>query len=514
VRIITSSLARAIAAAALADASITTAAVAIGGFTIAARSIAAFAVVAFTTGALSFATAARAAPLTFEWERGDPWVRDLAWPASASAPGVAPRSVAASDPEFALHYSEIEGGPDAAWRNHEADRAREGAHATLEAGVVARAGERASLRLRPRAIASRDGARVSWPEALATLRFGAGALDVGRTRLWLGPALHGSLLLSTNAHPLDLVRLRAEGPVPARIAFFPDLRGLSGGLALAFLRDENRDFPNPHLGLLHVGSRFGSWLEVGFYRTMLFAGEGRRFRWSLDNIGGLLFADGENDPDPAENLSDQLGAVAVVARLDALFAGEAGGVGAGDAGGADASVDGGADARDGLWLYYEYAGEDNLRGLLLRNPGVSGGVRWTRGAWEAVAEFANNRRRAVPWYSHAVYSSGYTYRGVVLGHHMGGDAREIVVAAAAPLPEARRARVFAGREEALFLSRPSAANLWTLAASVEGVARAGRAALAVDIIARWGRDYPIDLLGPIERLRASARVTWRVGGGA
>ncbi len=475
-------------------------------FTLAARSLATLTLAALTLAPLAIAPAALAVPLTTEWETGDSWVRDLTWPSSVAAPGVAPRSVPASDPEIALHYSEVEGGRDAAWRNHEADRAREGAHATLEAGVVARAGERASVRLRPRARASHDGARVSWLEALATLRFGAGALDVGRTRLWLGPGLHGSLLLSTHARPLDLVRLRAEGPVRARIAFFPDLRGLSGGFALAFLRDADRDFPNPHLGLLHVGSRFGSWLEVGLYRTMLFAGEGRRFRWSLDNVGGLLFADGENDPDLAENLSDQLGAVAVVARLDALFAEEADDNEAGDAEGAD--------ARDGLWLYYEYAGEDNLRGLLLRNPGVSGGVRWTRGAWEAVAEFANNRRRSALWYTHAVYTSGYTYRGVVLGHHMGGDAREIVVAAAAPLPGARRARVFAGREEALFSSRPSAAEVWTLAGSVEGVARAGRAALAVDVIARWGRDYPIDLLGPIERLRASARVTWRPGGGA
>ncbi len=487
-----------------------------------ARAIAALALAPLALARLAIAPAAHAAPITYEWEAGDAWVRDFTWPASgasaggAASPGVAPRSVPQSDPEFAFHYSEIEGGREAVWRNHEADRAREGTHATLEAGVVARAGERASLRLRPRALASRDGARVSWLEALATLRFGAGALDLGRTRLWLGPALHGSLLLSTHAHPLDLVRLRAEGPVPARIAFFPDLRGLSGGFALALLRDEDRDFPNPHLGLLHLGARFGSWLDVGFYRTVLFAGEGRRFRWSLDNIGGLLFADGENDPDPAENLSDQLGAVAAVARLDALFAGgvgdsEASGVGAGDEG---AGEDDGADSRDGVWLYYEYAGEDNLRGLLLRNPGVSGGARWTRGAWEAVVEFANNRRRAVPWYSHAVYTSGYTYRGVVLGHHMGADAREIVVAAAAPLPGARRARVFAGREAALYSSRPSAAAVWTLAASVEGVARAGRAALAVDVIARWGRDYPIDLLGPIERLRASARVTWRPGGGA
>lgn len=468
------------------------------------------ALAALALAASVLAGPARAASI--EWETGDPWIRDFLWRAGAGAPGVEPRSIPPSDPEIAIHVSEIEGGDDAAWRNHEGDRASEGVHATLEAGAVAGAGERASIRLRPRAIVSRDGARVTWLEALAALRFGAFALDAGRTRLWLGPGLHGSLLLSTHARPLDLVRLRAQGPVMARIPFLPDVHALSGGFAVAFLRDQDRDFPNPHLGLLHVGARFGSWLDVGFYRTMLFAGEGRHFAWSLDNVGELLFADGENDPDPEENLSDQLGAAAFVARLDALFAEWAGDPpveGDRERGG---SSEGGGDSSGGLWVYYEYAGEDNLRGLLLRNPGVLGGVRWANGPWEAAIEFANNRRRSSTWYSHVVYTSGYTYRGVVLGHHMGGDARDIVVEAAAPLPGGRRVLAFAGREEALFSSRPSPAEAWMIGGSMEDVVRAGGAALAVDFIAQWGRDYPIDVLGSIERLRATLRVAWRPGG--
>lgn len=459
--------------------------------------------------ALFTPTSVIAIPIRASWETGDPWVRDLVRPlpvfdpadtlgaGDAGAGGVA--GLPASDPEIGIHFSEIEGGREAAWRNHEGDRVHQGVHATIEGGAVVRigAGDRASIRLRPRILLSGGGARLSWLEALATLRFGAGALDVGRTRRWLGPALHGSLLLSTNAHPLDLVHLRAAGPVPRELPFFPDLRSLSGGVALAFLSDDERDFPNPLLGILHVGSRWGSWLAIDLHRTILFAGEGRHFEWSLENLGDLLFADGENSNNPSENLSDQLGAASIVVRLDALF---------------DDPARDARGARDGLWAYYEYAGEDNLKGRLLRNPGVTAGIRWSSGGWEIVGELANNRASAAPWYSHTVYTSGYTYRGVILGHHMGGGAREVVVSAAAPLPGARRVRLFAGREEALF-GRGTPSRLWTIAGVGEDLLRRGDAALALDVLVRWGRRYPIEELGPIERARVSLRLSWRPDNG-
>src|SRR5262245_39298212 len=147
------------------------------------------------------ATPARAVSLRLDWETGEPWVRDLVRPFPLDSLDTLNARLPGSDPEIGIHFSDIEGGEEAEWPNHEGDPARQGASATVEAGAVVGVGSHGilSVRLRPRAILSGDVAHVSWLEALATIRFGPAALDVGRTRLWLGPGLHGSLLLSTNA---------------------------------------------------------------------------------------------------------------------------------------------------------------------------------------------------------------------------------------------------------------------------------------------------------------------------
>ncbi len=436
-------------------------------------------------------TRASSPPFSWQWDAGPAWLRD------AAMPGTAWPDLPASAPELAIHSSEIEGGDAAAWRNHEGDPAHDGMHATLEAGGRARVGRRVTIRFRPRAIAWESGARVSWLEANAAVRAGPASLEAGRTRLWLGPARHGSLLLSTNAHPLDLVHLRLAGSTPARIPALPDLASLGGGAAVAFLTDARRDYPNPDLGVLYLRSQWSTWLAIDVYRTLLFAGEGRGFRVGWTSLGDLLAARDENGPGGAENPSDQIAAAAVEVRVDALLAANRG---------RSPREDGGA------WIYYEYAGEDNLRRFKLRDRGITMGARWTRREWDFTAEYARNHDNPAIWYAHSVYTSGYTYRGTILGHHMGGDAQDFAMSAAAPLPGGRRARVFGERRDALFESQRRHSEEWTLGGSVENVWRSGRAAVSTDLLFRWGRRYPIATLGPIERARASVRVAWRLGG--
>jgi hypothetical protein len=95
---------------------------------------------------------------------------------------------------------------------------------------------------------------------------------------------------------------------------------------------------------------------------------------------------------------------------------------------------------------------------------------------------------------------------------MGGDAQDAAIGVAAPVAGGRRLALFLEREEALFnerdrIGRPPAAR-WTAAASAERLARVGRVAIAVDLIARWGDEFPIEALGAIERKRASVRLAW------
>jgi len=410
------------------------------------------------------------------------------------APARAALTARADSAEIALHTSDIEGGRSALWRNHDGDAARQGLAATLEVGGAVRAGSHAGLALRPRLSLAGGDARVTWLEALLSLRAGGAQLDAGRTRLWLGPARYGSLLLSNNAHPLDLVHAHVGGSTANSIPILRALRGFRGGAAVAWLREDDRDYPNPNLGVLYIVSEWSDWLEVDLHRTMLFGGEGRGFRVSWESLADLLFARGsENSLDPAENLSDQLAAIAFVARPDLLLA---------------RWIDTARIEEGGMRAFYEYAGEDNLDGWIPQNPGIATGLTVWRRAWEIHAELAVNRKDTAPWYEHSIYRSGYRYRGVILGHHMGSDANDATLALAAPLPRGRRLRALAGRRAALFTERDQPATEWSIATSVENVWRRGRAALAADLLVRWGNDWPTERLGAIERRRVSLRWTW------
>jgi hypothetical protein len=96
-------------------------------------------------------------------------------------------------------------------------------------------------------------------------------LLAGRDSLWWGPALHGSLVMSNNAPPLDQVRLGAAEP------FLLPLIGrwLGPTKVLAFLAqlEERRDFKDASLfGMRGTIAPF-SFLELGISRMVQFGGD-------------------------------------------------------------------------------------------------------------------------------------------------------------------------------------------------------------------------------------------------
>ncbi|HUG36045.1 MAG TPA: capsule assembly Wzi family protein, partial [Candidatus Limnocylindrales bacterium] len=96
-------------------------------------------------------------------------------------------------------------------------------------------------------------------------------LLVGRESLWWGPGLHGSLIMSNNAPPLDQIRLGSAEPFllpwvgewvgPMKILFF-----------LAQL-EERRDHPRAKLAGMRATVSPFSFLELGVSRTVMFDGE-------------------------------------------------------------------------------------------------------------------------------------------------------------------------------------------------------------------------------------------------
>jgi hypothetical protein len=78
-------------------------------------------------------------------------------------------------------------------------------------------------------------------------------------------------------------------------------------------------------------------------------------------------------------------------------------------------------------LYAEYAGDDALQGVppLPSSPARAFGLELVGGPALVRVEAALNDDDTGLWYWHYLYTDGYTYRGKVMGHPMGGDSRSV-----------------------------------------------------------------------------------------
>jgi hypothetical protein len=96
-------------------------------------------------------------------------------------------------------------------------------------------------------------------------------LQAGRDSLWWGPGYNGSLIMSSNAPPLDHVRI---GPAePFRLPLIGDWIGPTKIMAFFAVLEERREIPRPDLaGIRGTISPF-TWLELGGSYVNMFGGE-------------------------------------------------------------------------------------------------------------------------------------------------------------------------------------------------------------------------------------------------
>ena len=245
------------------------------------------------------------------------------------------------------------------------------------------------------------GASLHTLQGLAALGLGPLQLSVGRQSLWWGQGRRGTLLLSNNARPLDMVRL--TNPVPARLPWFLRVLGPFRFDFFVSRLEEDRVVAEPYFGGLRFDLRPFSWLELGASRTVIFGGEGRP-GVGFDDL--LTIVGGENVGGSSE--SNQIAAIDARIRIPALA---------------------------GLEIYGEYGGEDQadlldvipffckkafLLGLYLPRLEPSGrlGLRLEH------ADLSTINLDSSVWYRHGTYESGYVYEGNLLGHPVGGDGRE------------------------------------------------------------------------------------------
>jgi hypothetical protein len=256
--------------------------------------------------------------------------------------------------------------------------------------------------------ADRDGVDYRALALLVRTQLGGVRVTVGREPLSWGPSAHGSALLTTNARPLDLAR--AEPTSPFRLP--GGLRRVGAWRVTAFtgrMNDPQRaDFPNPWLAGLRATLAPARWLLLGATRTAMLGGEGGPFHFGADSIWDLLTAVRENDLGSGSD-TDQKASIEGTLYLWPLLR-------------SFPYVRGGR-------LYAEYAGEDSPQGRppFPSSPARLFGLELVGGPLLLRGETARNVDDTALWYSHFLYTDGYTYRGRVLGHPMGGDSRAAYV---------------------------------------------------------------------------------------
>ena len=232
--------------------------------------------------------------------------------------------------------------------------------------------------------------RLGWPQV---------TLEAGKFSPWWGPGRHGALIFTTNAEPLNGVRLRNPRPIPLGwpLRFLGEIQY---DLFLARL-DAARPIPHTLLSGMRVAIRPNRYLEIGASRAIHFGGKGQGNGFS----DWWRAAQGTYDNDPGST-GNQIAGFDVQLTLPFKI--------------------------QPVHVYWEGAGEDEaamiggvpfpskwafLYGVFL--PSLFGTPRLDFRAEIALNHLGDS---GPAWYVHPF--SPHRYRGQILGHHMGTDAQD------------------------------------------------------------------------------------------
>lgn len=227
-------------------------------------------------------------------------------------------------------------------------------------------------------------------------------LQVGKDSLWWGQGYHGSLILTNNAKPLKFIKLSNHTPILLPWIF--SHLGAFKGTFFASKLEEDRVVKEPKLFGIRANFKPHPLLELGASGIIMAEGEGRPKLQLKDILTFIklkhLYKDGK---DAANNIMVLDGRLQIPILRNTE-------------------------------IYCEYGGEDTGGTIIgLGDIAYLYGIYIPRltndGKTQMRIEYANTVRREsksgiVGWYHHGIYQSGYTYKGLILGHHMGGDSED------------------------------------------------------------------------------------------
>jgi hypothetical protein len=265
--------------------------------------------------------------------------------------------------------------------------------------------------------APEDGGDVRLIEGYGIVGLGPFELEAGRDSLWWGPGFHGSILMSNNARPFDMLKITNPEPIllpwifravgPIRVQWF-----------LARLEGYRRQYSasgfgevdptaHPYLSGLRINIKPHPLLELGASRVVMFGGQGRPGLGFFDYFKPLVALTEETENNQLAGFD---GSLLIPLPKNGLLR--------------------------SIKLCGDAAGEDHA-GFLPSKWGDLWGVQFNdlfkTGRTDLRVEYADDIVPGYPsvFYTHGypdgLYSSGYTYEGRVIGHHMGTESRDFFV---------------------------------------------------------------------------------------
>jgi len=258
-------------------------------------------------------------------------------------------------------------------------------------------GDFLSLYYQPGFLRDRETSHGQLVSGYGKLTLASTELEVGRDSLWWGPGFRGSMSFSNNALPLDQVRLSSAEPfrLPWLLSY---LGPVKTSLFIAQL-EQNRDHPGAKVSAWRFGFAPSRFVELGFNRMFQFGGKGRG-TLNPGQFLGLLVTQGSDKPFKTTNVNNVMSfdgtfRIPDVERYILI-------------------------ARDAAF-YFDLGWDDTLFGLMV--PDKPGGIVGTYLAGlfgdpklDLRIEYA---KTSDIQFTHAGYTSGFTYRGSLLSHFIG-----------------------------------------------------------------------------------------------
>ncbi|MCK4502985.1 MAG: hypothetical protein KAU22_08100, partial [Desulfuromonadales bacterium] len=245
---------------------------------------------------------------------------------------------------------------------------------------------------------SADSLDLQWQQLRAAVAIYVFEVSVGRQSLWWGQGHHGSLVLTNNAKPLDMVRI--NNPSPILLPWFLKYLGPFHLDIFWSQLGKDRIVTEPYFAGMRVNIKPFSWVEIGASRGIMFGGEGRQ---DVDWNDFLTILGGENLGGDEEDTSNSVAAIDVRLHLPFLA---------------------------GTEIYAEFGGEDEANHFVAVSAWLTG-IYLPKiepsGRLSLRLEYVNLAKFNDSWYRHGTYRSGYTYEGRILGHHVGSAAEDLFV---------------------------------------------------------------------------------------